>query len=43
MTHLTAAARGRTMTGMRRYWQYVFGEAAFGAARFASAAEVIAS
>lgn len=43
MTDLTAGPAGRTMARMRRYWQYGFGEAAFGAARFASAAEVIAS
>ena len=31
------------MASMRGYWQYVFAEAAYGAARFASAAEVAAS
>lgn len=31
------------MAPMRGYWQYVFGEAAYGAASFTSAAEVRAS
>lgn len=37
MTGLTAARGGRRMSLMRGYWQYGFGEAAYGAARFASA------
>ncbi len=37
MTRLTAAARGRRMSPMQGYWQYGFGEAAYGAASFASA------
>ena len=41
--HLTRAARGSTMVRMRSYWQFGFSEAAYGAARFASAAEVAAS
>ncbi|HEX4744330.1 MAG TPA: hypothetical protein VFW12_06635 [Candidatus Limnocylindria bacterium] len=40
---MTATVPGTTMGPMRSYWQFVFAEAAYGAARFASAAEVAAS
>lgn len=40
MTGLTDRHGGRRMMAMRGYWQYVFGEAAYGAAGFASATEI---
>ena len=39
MNRLTAGRGGRRMKSMRGYWQYGFGEAAYGAARIASATE----
>ena len=40
MTRLTESHCGRRMMAMRGYWQYGFGEAAYGAARFAPATEI---
>lgn len=40
MSRLTRGRAGRRMVPMQGYWQYGFGEAAYGAARFASAREV---
>jgi len=43
VTRLTTAAVGRRMSPMRGYRQDVFGEAAYGAASFASATEIAQS